>query len=97
MKAVFNSSPLIFLYRLNLLEAAFSLFEKNYVPTGVIDELTYGRKKDEEAINIIMENPIVVIKTVKYNRFYEKLRMSVGKGDVITTDDCSENGQKFRN
>ena len=82
MKAVFNSSPLIFLYRLNLLEAAFSLFEKNYVPTGVIDELSYSRKKDEEVINIILENPTVVIRTVKYNLFYEKLRTSLGIGET---------------
>ncbi len=82
MKAVFNSSPLIFLCRLDLLEAAFALFEKNYVPSGVIDELTGGEKKQEEAINIIQENPKVVIRTVKYNLFYEKLRTSLGIGEI---------------
>ena len=82
MKAVFNSSPLIFLYRLDLLEAAFALFDTNYVPSGVIEELTCGEIKDEEAINIILENPKVVIRTVKYNLFYEKLRTSLGIGET---------------
>jgi hypothetical protein len=41
---------------LNLLETAFSLFEKNYVPAGVIDEISYGENKDEEAFHNIMEN-----------------------------------------
>ena len=55
MKAVFNSSPVIILSKLNLLEASFSLFKKNYVPSGVIDEITFGENKDEEAILLALE------------------------------------------
>jgi predicted nucleic acid-binding protein len=67
---------------LNLLETAFSLFEKNYVPAGVIDEISYGENKDEEAVHNIMENTKVMIKTVRHNLFYEKLRKSLGKGET---------------
>jgi hypothetical protein len=45
LNAVFNSSPVIFLSKLNLLEPSFSLFRKNYVPADVIDEITYGELK----------------------------------------------------
>lgn len=82
MKTVFNASPIIFLRKLNLLETTFSLFEKNYVPAGVIDEIFYGENKDEEAVHNIMENTKVLIKTVRHNLFYEKLRESLGKGET---------------
>ena len=82
MKAVFNSSPVIFLSKLNLLKTSFSLFKKNYVPAGVIDEITYGENKDEQAIHQILESTNVLIKTVKRNLFYEKLRKNLGKGET---------------
>ena len=82
MKAVFNSSPVIFLSKLNLLEVSFSLFRKNYVPAGVIDEITYGENKDEQAIHHILESTNVLIKAVKQNLFYEKLRKNLGKGET---------------
>jgi predicted nucleic acid-binding protein len=82
LKAVFNSSPVIILSKLKLLEASFSLFKKNYVPAGVIDEITYGENKDEEAIQYILKSTNVLIKTVKRNIFYEKLRKNLGKGET---------------
>lgn len=82
MKAVFNSSPVIFLFKLNLLETSFSLFKKNYVPAGVIDEISDGENKDEEAIHHILESTKVLIRTVKRNLFYEKLRKNLGKGET---------------
>ena len=65
------------------------------MPTGVIDELSYSRKKDEKVINIILENPTVVIGTVKYNRLYEKLRTSVGKGETEAILLALENNTDF--
>jgi len=82
LKAVFNSSPIIFLSKLKLLETSFSLFKKNYVPAGVIDEISDEENKDEEAIHIILENTKVLIRTVKQNLFYAKLRKSLGKGET---------------
>jgi predicted nucleic acid-binding protein len=82
LKAVFNSSPVIILSKLNLLEASFSLFKKNYVPAGVIDEITSGENKDEETIRHILESTNVLIKTVKQNLFYEKIRKNLGKGET---------------
>jgi hypothetical protein len=40
LKAVFNSSPVIFLSKLGLIDEALSLFETVYVPAGVIEEIS---------------------------------------------------------
>ena len=82
MKSVFNSSPLIILGRLNLLETAFSLFKKNYIPAGVIEEITGGKNKNETSIHNVLELPNVLIRTVKRTRFYDKLRENLGKGET---------------
>ena len=47
MTAVFNSSPIIFLLKLDLMKKALSLFELIYIPELVIGEVL--SKKDESS------------------------------------------------
>lgn len=45
MKVVFNTSPIIFLYKLGYLELARNLFDDIYIPTSVYTEI--GEKDDD--------------------------------------------------
>jgi len=45
LKVVFNTSPIIFLYKLGYLELARSLFDDIYIPTSVYTEI--GEKEDD--------------------------------------------------
>ena len=79
MKAVFNSSPVIFLSKLNLIEEAFSLFEQNHIPSGVIDEIAVKNTGDGK---LVFKSPNVFIREIKQDRFYYKLREVLGKGET---------------
>ncbi len=82
MIAVYNSSPIIFLSKLDLLKQAFSLFEKNYVPAGVIEEITHRENIYNEALNNLVRCGNVIIKTAAHNLFFERLRESLGNGET---------------
>ena len=45
MKVVFNTSPIIFLYKPGYLELARNLFDDIYIPTSVYTEI--GEKEDD--------------------------------------------------
>lgn len=58
-KAVLNTSPIIVLTRLNLLEEAIKLFDEVEIPRGVLKELE--RRKDdvyEKVLRLINENKV---------------------------------------
>ena len=63
MTAVFNSSPIIFLSKLNLMEKVLSLFESIYIPELVIEEVL--SKKDESSkvlVELLKGNKLVKVK-----------------------------------
>ncbi len=82
MKVVFNASPLIILNKLNLLEDAFSLFQKKYIPTVVIDEINQKTSLKEKPIETFLKRSDVFVKEVQINRLYRKLRESLAEGEA---------------
>ncbi|MFC2156179.1 hypothetical protein ACFLRB_06810 [Acidobacteriota bacterium] len=82
MKIVFNTSPLIFLSKLNLLHEVSSIFDEKYISTGVIDEIYKNISHEEESIVSLLEGPDFFIEQVEENRFYKKLRESLGLGET---------------
>jgi predicted nucleic acid-binding protein len=82
LKVVFNASPLIILNKLNLLEDVFSLFQKKYIPSGVIDEINQKTSPKEEPIESFLKRSDVFVKDVQINRLYLKLRESLAAGET---------------
>ncbi len=82
MKVVFNASPLIILNKLNLLEDVFSLFQKKYIPNGVIDEINQKTSPKEKPIEPFLKRSDVFVKEVQINRLYLKLRESLAEGET---------------
>lgn len=82
MKVVFNASPLIILNKLNLLEDAFSLFKKKYIPIGVIDEINQKTSIKEKPIDSFLNKPDVFVKKIQTNRLYKKMRESLAVGET---------------
>lgn len=82
MKIVFNTSPLIFLNKLDLIHEAFSIYEEKYTTIGVIDEIKKNITYEEESIIPILKGPEFFVKKVEKNHFYTKLRGSLGCGET---------------
>ena len=62
MKVVFNTSPIIFLYKLGYLELARSLFDDIYIPTSVYTEI--GEKEDD--LKTLVEGFIKWVFSIRY-------------------------------
>jgi len=81
MTAVFNSSPIIFLSKLNLMEKVLSLFESIYIPELVIEEVL--SKKDESSkvlVELLKGNKLVKVKGK--NRLFRALNKNAWKGRI---------------
>jgi len=81
MTAGFNSSPIIFLSKLDLMEKALSLFELIYIPELVIEEVS--SKKDESSkslAELLKCNKLVKVKG-KNKRLFKALNKTLGKGE----------------
>jgi predicted nucleic acid-binding protein len=82
LKAVFNSSPIIFTGKLGLIEETISLFKSIYVPSGVIEEIAAKKGQDQNIAGVFSRHPNVNIKPVKEDRLYKTLRENIGKGET---------------
>ncbi len=82
MRVVFNTSPIIILNKLQLLEKAFTLFPDIYIPAGVIEEFNHKLNSSESLIGKIIEQKHIHIETVKESRFYIRLREILGRGET---------------
>ena len=81
MIAVFNSSPLIFLSKLNLIDQALKLFSKVIVPDCVQEEIL--RKEDiasEKLKSLLMSN-YVIVAHAKNLRMVDAFCRKLGKGE----------------
>ncbi len=81
MTAVFNSSPIIFLSKLNLMEKVLSLFESIYIPELVIEEVL--SEKDESSkvlVELLKGNKLVKVKG-KNKRLFRALNKTLGKAE----------------
>lgn len=82
MKAVFNSSPLIFLSKLKFLDKALELFGTVYIPLGVIDEI--DKRKDKlkwELLKVFAREKVFKI-GAKNKRLLNALNKILGRGEA---------------
>ncbi len=96
MKAIFNSSPLIFLTRLGMMEKALKLFEDSFTSLEVKEELFRREDKvKEEVSKLCGENQIKLISHKNINLF-RSLNIKLGKGEssviVVTVENFSDSG-----
>jgi len=81
MIAVFNSSPLIFLSKLNVIDQALKLFSKVIVPACVQEEILQKEDIASEKLKALLRSNNVVVVQTKNFRMIEALCRKLGKGE----------------
>ena len=81
MKVVFNTSPIIFLYKLGYLELARRLFDDIYIPTSVFTEI--GEKEDDlkTLVEGFIKGGTFKQKEIKLINIFHGLNRRIGMGE----------------
>ena len=82
MKAVFNSSPIIFLTKLGIIEAALDLFERIDIPSLVYSEIRQQQDASAEAVEDLISRKRVSVLKAENQRFVNALNRRLGKGEA---------------
>jgi len=81
MITVFNSSPLIFLSKLNVIEQSLGLFSKVIVPSYVKKEILQKEDITSEKLNDLLKANDVIVIQAKNLRMFEAFCRKLGKGE----------------
>ena len=82
MKTVFNSSPIIFLTKLGIIEAALELFDRIDIPSSVYSEIHQKPDASTEAIEGLIEGRRISVLNAENERFVSALGRRLGKGEA---------------
>ncbi len=82
MKAVFNSSPIIFLTKLGIIEAATDLFDRIDIPSLVFSEIREKPDASAEVVASLIKGMHVSVSKAKNERFVSALGRRLGKGEA---------------
>ncbi len=82
MKAVFNSSPIIFLTKLGIIEAAIDLFDRIDIPSLVYSEIRQKPDASAEVVEDLIKKRSVSVSKAKNERFVGALGRRLGKGEA---------------
>jgi len=82
MKAVFNSSPIIFLTKLGIIEAALDLFDRIDIPSLVYSEIRQKTDASAEAVEGLIRRKRVSVLKAENERFVNALNRRLGKGEA---------------
>ncbi len=82
MKAVFNSSPIIFLTKLGIIEAALDLFDRIDIPSLVYSEIRRKPDASAEAVEDLIKGRRVSVSKAENERFVNALGRRLGKGEA---------------
>ena len=82
MRAVFNSSPIIFLTKLCIIDAALDLFDRIDIPLSVCSEIRQKPDASAEAIEDLIEERRVSVLKAENERFVNALGRRLGKGEA---------------
>jgi len=109
MKAVFNSSPIIFLTKLGIIEAASDLFDRIDIPSLVYSEIRRKQDASAEAVESLIKGKRVSVSKAENERFVGALGRRLGKGeaeaialsietgaDLVILDDHAERVEAMR-
>jgi predicted nucleic acid-binding protein len=84
MEIIFDSSPLIFLARLDFLEAALNLFETVSLPKAVADEIYAKHDQARRSIQVLIESHKLEIKETRLPFIADSLNKHLGRGEAAT-------------
>ena len=82
MKAVFNSSPIIFLIKLGLFEAALDLFDHIDIPSLVYSEVRQKPDASAEAVEDLVKAGRISVLKAENERFVSALNRRLGSGEA---------------
>ncbi len=82
MKAVFDSSPIIFLTKLGIIEAALDLFDRIDIPSLVYSEIRQKPDASAEAVEDLIRRKRVSVLKAENERFVNALNRRLGKGEA---------------
>jgi len=83
---VFNTSPLIFLAKLEYLDAALSLFDACYVPDIIIKEISEKHDDVKTKIETLLVSGKIIKKQIAHLHLFERLNeyVDIGESQAIT-------------
>jgi predicted nucleic acid-binding protein len=81
MKIVFNSSPLIFLSRLNCLEQFLTTNDHFYLPKSVQIEVNAKQDQATDNIQTLIDDQKLIVKEIKLLSLANRLNERLGKGE----------------
>ncbi len=82
MKIVFNSSPLIFLSRLDFLELFLRYDYEFYVPEVVINEINAKQDEASNSVNRAIDNNRLIIRQIKLLSLANSINERLGRGEA---------------
>ena len=82
MKIVFNSSPLIFLFRLDFLKLFIQYNYQLYVPEVVIKEINAKQDEASQAINLSIDKNSLIIKQTSLLSLANSISERLGRGEA---------------
>ena len=90
MKIVFNSSPLIFLARLNVLEIFINASDEFYLPEFVIEEIKAKQDEASEYIQHLIDDNKIEVRATNLISLASSLNARLGKGESEVIALCTE-------
>jgi len=90
VKIVFNSSPLIFLARLNVLEIFINASDEFYLPEFVIEEIKAKQDEASEYIQHLIDDNKIEVRATNLISLASSLNARLGKGESEVIALCTE-------
>lgn len=82
MKVVFNSSPLIFLSRLDYLELFLQYDYQFYVPEVVIEEINAKQDEASNYVNVVVANNSLTVEQIGLVSLAKSINERLGRGEA---------------
>jgi predicted nucleic acid-binding protein len=90
VKIIFNSSPLIFLARLHLLEIFVNASDEFYLPEFVIEEIKAKQDESSEYIQRLIDDNKIEVRANNLISLASSLNARLGKGESEAIALCTE-------
>ncbi|WP_036489775.1 hypothetical protein [Myxosarcina sp. GI1] len=90
MKVVFNSSPLIFLSRLNYLELFLQYDYEFLVPEVVIEEINAKQDEASHYVNVVVANNSLTVEQIGLVSLAKSINERLGRGEAAAIALASE-------
>jgi len=81
MVVIFNSSPIIFLSKLGLINEALSLFKISYIPNSAIEEILLKKDESSRICSELLKCKKLIKVKAKNRRLFTALNRKLGKGE----------------